>query len=1681
MTTVVRWGTLALVLLSAAGCGRDSVGLTGRGASSDLRIRPSSLELFRGQTFNVDVVQRQPDGTEVSVLGDPDLVLVSFNPSVVTIDTRGEGLAVARGDTTINARFDGSAAEARINVTNADLTGIRVVPDAVQIGAGESVALQVFGVLTDGGEIDLTSAALGTTYTVQVGQGLVAVSDDGRIEAFAPGSAAIEVSNSGFNAVVPVLVSDEPDRFVDLIVEPGRLVLEFGETAQVIVLGIRADGTVEDVTGQATFSDAFPIAFVGPGGVVEAGMEPGSTLVEVRFQDLSTVFEVTLTPPMSDLISLRVEPPELQLAVGESAQLRVIGEFADGSTADLTNASAGTGYRVEGPDSVFVDGNGEVTAVVASPIPAIVVVTNSGFEVPVPVFIINDAIPVSLEVTPNPITVDINETVDLRVTALFSDGSSRDVSGSPLLNVGAVPPNLAIVNQNRLTGRAVGTGQVFIEYLGVATVVPFEVGDSDPVVSLRIFPTPIEFDATDVFTVSIFATRQSGAEVDVTNDPALFATVDNGAVARYVGGGRLLGVSAGQTVLIASYLGVTEQVVVRVTESTPQIIGISLNVATRVGVNQTTPITVLAELSDGSVQDVTNDPNIALSTGSPTLRIEGRLLRGVSLGMGTVTASFSGFTDTATVLVIDTMDPFVRIVFAPAGSITVAVGGAETVNVIGVRASGASEVVTFESGLLLSPTGNSFTTSIGMSGIEVRGATAGSGTLTATLNGLQATLQITVSGTVTLQSIALTGATRLSIGGTSILEVIATFSDGSTQDVTNAAGTTITSLNTAAVTVTGDRATGVAVGTSVIRAEFQMQVATLTIEVLNNANTVSSLDFIPPNLVLTAGGVGDIVRLQATFLTGIIADVTFSPDVTYAQTGPITVTNDPTGLLVRGNRAGSASIQATLQGVSTTLNVFVLSSSASLSRITLTAPSSLQVGTNAPYTVNAVFSDGTVVDVTRDPALFMTTRPTGIATAINGTLSGVAAGTTTVQASFGGQTAQTQVTVVAVMDPIRLISFVPPTLSLSVGQQRTVRLVGVRQSGATVELAADPNVALTTTGPVQLGMTPITVIGTSPGGLGQVNATFQGLTAALPVTVGNAPTLDDLIVSPPGPVTLSIGDTQALTVTGRFSDGSIQPIVGATFVSPAPTVADVSSSGVITAIGAGTVPIAVTFGGLLRLVFVTVNPAGPTITQLSPDAIAVGAPTTAVTVTGANFANGAQVLINNVPQPTRFLDATTLQVSVPSTLLTAAGQLSVTVRVGTQTSNAVSIEVGEAPVVLQAVPSAVVVGGTITAELTGSGLNNITFGGSDLTITLISSTGDGSSARIRVNASPSARLGPRTVTVTNAFGSDTFIIEVFPSTDLIVNAGQTVTLSGTNQYRAVVVNTGGTIRGIGNEPLTIIAASSMAIRGSIDVSGADGGDGLADAGNGGDAGPGGAGGGGGGDGLGTAGAGGTGSPNGANGVAGGGAGTPGGFGGGVGGGGPGATGCGQAGGGGALGGNGGDGGGDPPLNTGGRGGLAGSGSTFGGGTGGGGGSTCGNNGGGGGGGGGGRLILQLNGSGTILIDGQINAAGGAGGDGFSGTGGGGGGSGGRIEIRTNGGTILVNDTITARGGGGGNTDFGDSGGGGGGGIVVLDARPGGTINVALGQVIVDGGVAGIPRGGATSGQPGDAGRLTTFP
>ncbi|MEJ2690100.1 MAG: Ig-like domain-containing protein [Deltaproteobacteria bacterium] len=301
--------------------------------------------------------------------------------------------------------------------------------------------------------------------------------------------------------------------------------------------------------------------------------------------------------------------------------------------------------------------------------------------------------------------------------------------------------------------------------------------------------------------------------------------------------------------------------------------------------------------------------------------------------------------------------------------------------------------------------------------------TAGTATVEVDSNGIIANLPFTVSNaTISSLSIPSPTSTTLYAGGTLQLQAMGTFSDGSSQDLTEAA--TWSSSDTDLATV-GNAVPGaglvkaVAQGSVNITAVFGSQSATQPLDVS---------EAVLESIAVTTEGSSASLAVGTTMQ--LTATGTYSDGNTKDLTSEVTWTTDDTTVaaidqnagttgLLSALSAGSVTVTASLQGVtSTDFTITVNSATLSSLSVSPTNPSVL-VGQTQQLTATGTFSDGSSQDVTRD--VTWSSNDTSIATVsggtgMEGTAKGIATGSATITASSGEIPTTGGVTVSAATD-----------------------------------------------------------------------------------------------------------------------------------------------------------------------------------------------------------------------------------------------------------------------------------------------------------------------------------------------------------------------------------------------------------------------------------------------------------------------------------------------------------------------------------------------------------------------------------------------------------------------------------------------------------------------------------------
>ncbi|MGD0599826.1 MAG: Ig-like domain-containing protein [Terriglobales bacterium] len=125
-------------------------------------------------------------------------------------------------------------------------------------------------------------------------------------------------------------------------------------------------------------------------------------------------------------------------------------------------------------------------------------------------------------------------------------------------------------------------------------------------------------------------------------------------------------------------------------------------------------------------------------------------------------------------------------------------------------------------------------------------------------------------------------------------------------------------------------------------------------------------------------------------------------------------------------------------------------------------------------------------------------------------------------------------------------------------------------------------------------------------GVAQLSAVYQGVTGSTSVNVG-PPALLNLTVGP-NQSSLPVGESEQLTATGNYSDGTVQNLTqSATWSSSAPGVAAITAGGLATAVTAGTSSLSATMTSITSSATLTVTSAALVSIAVTPGNASIAA------------------------------------------------------------------------------------------------------------------------------------------------------------------------------------------------------------------------------------------------------------------------------------------------------------------------------------------------------------------------------------------------------------------------------------------------------------------------------------------
>ncbi|MBM7867880.1 hypothetical protein GTO89_09680 [Heliobacterium gestii] len=351
---------------------------------------------------------------------------------------------------------------------------------------------------------------------------------------------------------------------------------------------------------------------------------------------------ITFVPQVS---SVAFEQGSYSVAAGLKANVKVIAYFTDNSSLDVSS-DRNTSYQ-SSDNAIATVAGGSVAGVQMGTVT--VTATYGGKSATTSVTV---GVPVLTGITwgSNNYTVAKGATQNVTVSAQYSDGSSRDVTQDPAISYKSNDPSIAAISGAVITAKGVGATNVTANYGGKSTICTVSV-TAAAVKALTWDQPSYAVAKGDQQPFTIRALYTDGASLDVTTDPNITITAAAPEIAT-ASGGMISGHSQGQTVLTATFGGVSQAATVRV--GAPVIKDISWEGAPyTVFVSKQQPFRIIATYSDGSTADVTSEAAYE-SANDAVASVNPGVITGKRAGQTEIRATVSGLPKkAATVSVVE--------------------------------------------------------------------------------------------------------------------------------------------------------------------------------------------------------------------------------------------------------------------------------------------------------------------------------------------------------------------------------------------------------------------------------------------------------------------------------------------------------------------------------------------------------------------------------------------------------------------------------------------------------------------------------------------------------------------------------------------------------------------------------------------------------------------------------------------------------------------------------------------------------------------------------------------------------------------------------------------------------------------------------------------------------------------
>ncbi|MGG1517779.1 Ig-like domain-containing protein [Paenibacillus oryzisoli] len=562
-----------------------------------------SLDLRLNSTQQLAITAYYEDGTSENVSS-----LADYTVDASTIATVTNGLVRGQnpGSGTITVKYMNQSLTLDVDVEvvrrlDADKSDVSLLKDGTS-------KVKLMATYPDGTTSDVASKAVWTSDKPDVADVI-----NGTITGYSVGKATLTASYGTKTTTIRVDV----DSTVKLELDKTSILLKKNGTGQLKLTATYADGSTSDISDRAEWSSSDEdVVQVTKGKLL--GTDIGEATVFAKYGDRTVAASIDVEVPHR----LVVSADSLTLQADGSASLDVYATYADGTTATVTDSAIWSvdhediAMVTKGTVKAFKSGVATITASYGGK------TTTTRVEIDVPT---------SVKLSQKAVNMQSGDSANVTLTAYFKDRSTGvDVTDKATWT--SSDEDIAEASKGAITGVATGAATVTAEYGTRKAVLQVSVGELK---SLTVSEDKLVMKKGGSATLKAEALYTDDTKSDVTSDViwtssnTKAATVDQGVVKA---------IASGTSTLTAQLDNKTVTIPVEVdmaSDLTASVINIVMDL------NETRSIVLTATDASETARTVTSDAEWKTSNAS-ILSVSKGVVTPVARGKATVTATYGG-------------------------------------------------------------------------------------------------------------------------------------------------------------------------------------------------------------------------------------------------------------------------------------------------------------------------------------------------------------------------------------------------------------------------------------------------------------------------------------------------------------------------------------------------------------------------------------------------------------------------------------------------------------------------------------------------------------------------------------------------------------------------------------------------------------------------------------------------------------------------------------------------------------------------------------------------------------------------------------------------------------------------------------------------------------------------------